>query len=90
VASLASRCTSNTIVFFMGKQLARHRTRGQGSRIAAAAPLNYEFAMYRRGHLPPRVCCRRTRTVSTPQATCCLAYTIQIAGLTEFCAEYEM
>jgi hypothetical protein len=30
----------------MGQQLARHLTRGQGSRIAAAAHLNYEFAMY--------------------------------------------
>src|SRR5664279_1080210 len=45
-ASAASRCTSNTIVFFMDKQLARHWSRGQGSRIAAGAPLNYEFAMY--------------------------------------------
>jgi putative transposase len=32
----------------MGKQLARHSTRRQGSRIAAVAPLNYEFAMYKR------------------------------------------
>jgi hypothetical protein len=31
----------------MGKQLARHWSRGQESRIAAGAPLNYEFAMYR-------------------------------------------
>jgi hypothetical protein len=30
----------------MSKQLARHGTWGQGSRIAATAPLNYEFAMY--------------------------------------------
>jgi type III restriction enzyme len=30
----------------MDKQLARHRTQEQGSRIAAAAHLNYEFAMY--------------------------------------------
>jgi hypothetical protein len=47
MASLASRCTSNTTAFFMGKQLARHWTRGQRSRIAVTAPLNYEFAMYR-------------------------------------------
>jgi hypothetical protein len=32
----------------MDKQLAQHRTQEQGSRIAAAAHLNYEFAMYRR------------------------------------------
>jgi hypothetical protein len=32
----------------MGKQTARHWTQGQGSRIAAVAPPNYEFAMYRR------------------------------------------
>jgi hypothetical protein len=31
----------------MDKQLAQHRTQEQGSRIAAAAHLNYEFAMYR-------------------------------------------
>jgi hypothetical protein len=30
----------------MDKQLAQHRTQEQGSRIAAAAHLNYEFAMY--------------------------------------------
>jgi hypothetical protein len=30
----------------MGKQLARHWTRGQGSQIAAAGRLNYEFAIY--------------------------------------------
>jgi hypothetical protein len=36
------------IAFFMDKQLAQHRTQEQGSRIAAAAHLNYEFAMYRR------------------------------------------
>jgi len=29
----------------MDKQLAQHRTQEQGSRIAAAAQLNYEFAM---------------------------------------------
>jgi hypothetical protein len=29
----------------MDKQLAQHRTQEQGSRIAAAAHLNYEFAM---------------------------------------------
>ena len=33
----------------MDKQLAQHRTQEQGSRIAAAAHLNYEFAMYRPG-----------------------------------------
>jgi hypothetical protein len=33
----------------MDKQLAQHRTQEQGSRIAAAAHLNYEFAMYRCG-----------------------------------------
>jgi hypothetical protein len=32
----------------MDKQLAQHRTQEQRSRIAAAAHLNYEFAMYRR------------------------------------------
>jgi hypothetical protein len=32
----------------MDKQLAQHRTQEQGSRIAAAAHLNYEFAMYTR------------------------------------------
>jgi len=32
----------------MGKQLARHWTRGQGSRIAVVRALNYEFAMYRK------------------------------------------
>jgi hypothetical protein len=32
----------------MGKQLARHWTRGQGSRIAAEGPLNYEFATHKR------------------------------------------
>ena len=32
----------------MDKQLAQHRTQEQGSRIAAAAHLNYEFAMFRR------------------------------------------
>jgi hypothetical protein len=32
----------------MDKQLAQHRTQEQESRIAAAAHLNYEFAMYRR------------------------------------------
>jgi len=40
----------------MGKQLAQHRTQEQGSRIAAAAHLNYEFAMYRLvppGNRPP-------------------------------------
>src|SRR5664279_659746 len=47
-ASLASRCTIIRIAFFMDKQLAQHRTQEQGSRIAAAAHLNYEFAMYRR------------------------------------------
>jgi hypothetical protein len=47
MASPASRCTSNTIAFFMGRQLARHWTRGQGSRIAVEVPLNYEFAMFR-------------------------------------------
>jgi hypothetical protein len=31
----------------MDKQLAQHRTQEQGSWIAAAAHLNYEFAMYR-------------------------------------------
>jgi len=31
----------------MDKQLAQHRTQEQGSRIAAAAHLNYELAMYR-------------------------------------------
>jgi len=31
----------------MDKQLAQHRTQEQGSRIAAAAHLNYEFAMYK-------------------------------------------
>jgi hypothetical protein len=31
----------------MGKQLAQHWTRGQGSRIAVEVPLNYEFAMFR-------------------------------------------
>jgi hypothetical protein len=46
-ASPASRCTSNTIAFFMGKQLERHWPQGQGRRIAAAEPPNYEFAMYR-------------------------------------------
>jgi len=30
----------------MDKELAQHRTQEQGSRIAAAAHLNYEFAMY--------------------------------------------
>jgi hypothetical protein len=30
----------------MGKQLARHWTRGQGSLIAVVRALNYEFAMY--------------------------------------------
>jgi hypothetical protein len=30
----------------MGKQLERLWLQGQGSRIAAAGPLNYEFAMY--------------------------------------------
>jgi hypothetical protein len=30
----------------MDKQLAQHRTQEQGSRIAAATHLNYEFAMY--------------------------------------------
>src|ERR1039457_88546 len=44
--SLASRCTITRIAFFMDKQLAQHRTQEQGSRIAAAAHLNYEFAMY--------------------------------------------
>jgi hypothetical protein len=33
----------------MDKQLAQHRTQEQGSRIAAAAHLNYEFAMYNPG-----------------------------------------
>src|ERR1035437_5775484 len=47
-ASLASRCTITKIAFFMDKQLAQHRTREQGGRIAAAAHLNYEFAI----HLP--------------------------------------
>src|ERR1035437_9882121 len=47
-ASLGSRCTITKIAFFMDKQLAQHRTQEQGSRIAAAAHLNYEFAMYRR------------------------------------------
>src|SRR5664279_2615944 len=46
MASPASRCPNNTIAFFMGKQLARHWTRGQGSRIAAEGPLNYEFATH--------------------------------------------
>src|ERR1035437_9765259 len=46
-ASLASRCTITKIALFMGKQLAQHRTQEQGSRIAAASHLNYEFAMYR-------------------------------------------
>src|ERR1017187_279477 len=46
-ASLAGRCTITKIAFFMDKQLAQHRTREQGGRIAAAAHLNYEFAMYR-------------------------------------------
>jgi hypothetical protein len=32
----------------MDKQLAQHRTQEQRSRIAAAAHLNYEFAMYSR------------------------------------------
>src|ERR1017187_4076682 len=50
-ASLANRCTITKIAFFMDKQLAQHRTQEQGSRIAAAAHLNYEFAMYRRGFL---------------------------------------
>src|SRR5664280_1334115 len=45
-ASLASRCTIIRIAFFMDKQLAQHWTQEQGSRIAAAAHLNYEFAMY--------------------------------------------
>src|ERR1039458_1323155 len=56
-ASLASRCTITKIAFFMDKQLAQHRTQEQGSRIAAAAHLNYEFAMYRVGqrHLVPKV-----------------------------------
>jgi hypothetical protein len=31
----------------MGQQLARQWTRGQVSLMGAAAPLNYEFAMYR-------------------------------------------
>jgi hypothetical protein len=48
MASPTRRCTSKTIAFFMGKQLARHGSRRQGSRMAAAALLNYEFAMYRR------------------------------------------
>ena len=43
-AGPASRCISNTIAFFMGQQLAQQGIRWQGSRIAAAAPLNYEFA----------------------------------------------
>jgi hypothetical protein len=30
----------------MDKQLAQHRTQEQGSRIAVAAHLNYEFAMH--------------------------------------------
>src|ERR1035437_2243714 len=46
-ASLASRCTITKIAFFMDKKLAQHRTQEQGSRIAAATHLNYEFAMYR-------------------------------------------
>src|ERR1035437_9045105 len=46
-AGLASRCTITKIAFFMDKHLAQHRTQEQGSRIAAAAHLNYEFAMYR-------------------------------------------
>src|ERR1035437_1919158 len=45
-ASLASRCTITKIAFFMDKQFAQHRTQEQGSRIAAAAHLNYEFAMF--------------------------------------------
>jgi hypothetical protein len=38
----------------MDKQLAQHRTQEQGSRIAAAAHLNYEFAMYKSQHRPIR------------------------------------
>jgi hypothetical protein len=45
-ASLASRCTGNTIAFFTGKQLARYWIWWQGSRIAAEGPLNYEFVMH--------------------------------------------
>jgi len=40
----------------MDKQLAQHRTQEQGSRIAAAAHLNYEFAMYRRHRLDAGQC----------------------------------
>ena len=36
----------------MDKQLAQHRTQEQGSRIAAATHLNYEFAMYSELPLP--------------------------------------
>src|SRR5664279_5638414 len=46
MASPASRCPSNTIAFFTGKQLARYWIWPQGSRIAAEGPLNYEFAMH--------------------------------------------
>src|SRR5664279_642787 len=46
MASPASRCPSNTIAFFIGKQLARYWIWRQGSRIAAEGPLNYEFAMH--------------------------------------------
>jgi hypothetical protein len=38
----------------MDKQLAQHRTQEQGSRIVAAAHLNYEFAMYRVGLKIPK------------------------------------
>src|ERR1035437_8005101 len=47
MASPASRCPSNTIAFFTGKQLARYWIWPQGSRIAAEGPLNYEFAMHK-------------------------------------------
>src|ERR1035437_436168 len=45
--SPASRCPSNTIALFIGKQLARYWIWRQGSRIPAEGPLNYEFAMHR-------------------------------------------
>src|SRR5664280_439272 len=62
-ASLASRCTITKIAFFMDKQLAQHRNQEQGSRIAAAAHLNYEFAMYRR-------CCKSQKGRAEP----CVAF----------------
>src|ERR1035437_4094161 len=78
--SPASRCPSNTIALFIGKQLARYWIWRQGSRIPAEGPLNYEFAM----HMLPiasRIRSRlRLEALPPKQLQECLNHLLKVAG----------